>query len=430
MGEPNDPSDAPVRSRTAMRSAKVVAAWLALAVVATGAIAARVLVARVGHNNDVDAWNEVAGLVEAGRNVYASTGRYNYGPTWFLVLGGLRWLERHTAATLGIAGTESLHIYIASFLALADVGIAALLARRAGFTAAIIFLFCPVSVYVTGFHSQFDNVAVLLAMVAWFVLVGRDADAATGQPGWTRVIASGLVLGASLATKHLMLFFPLWLLVARPTFLSRGRAVVLGALAYAVFFCSFVPFALTPAARDGIAQHVFGYRSFVGVNALFVRATDLVVPYMFVEQPVLLRGIPFPGGLMLLFVAVMLLTGRAVATRRPRDMLWDYLIAIVAFAIASAEQYLAIPLVACAVYRRHAAAWIYMAVATAVLIMSPVYYGVLPFHAPLSNLLGHTRFACYHAQFWLVVLLLKDWLPGAWRRSFKPGIRKLIHGAA
>jgi hypothetical protein len=144
---------------------------------AAGGGTARVAVARLGHNNDMDAWNEVADLVERGRNVYGATGHYNYGPTWFLVLGGLRWVERRTAPALGITGGESFHVYVAAFLALADVGIAALLARRAGAVAAILFLFCPASVYITGFHSQFDNVAILLAIIAWFVLVPRDASA-------------------------------------------------------------------------------------------------------------------------------------------------------------------------------------------------------------------------------------------------------------
>jgi hypothetical protein len=286
------------RARVSPSRLARVSAAIVLGVLFLCGAAARVSVARLGHNWDMNSWQIAADLVAQGKNVYVSTPRYNYGPPWFLVLGGLRWLQERTAATLHVSGPEAFHWYVAGFLSLVDVAIAALLARRAGATAALLFMFFPVGVFISGFHSQFDNVAILLALLAWVIL----KPAVDTPSSWTRVLVSAVVLGLSLSTKHVMAFFPVWLLMS-PAALPRRRAIALTVVAYAVFFASFVPFARAPDATEAIAGHVFQYRSQVGTDALMVRVVDLVVPWNLLERPLKLIGLPLPGGLLILFAA-------------------------------------------------------------------------------------------------------------------------------
>jgi hypothetical protein len=119
------------------------------------------------------------------------------------------------------------------------------------------------------------------------------------------------------------------------------------------------------------------------------------------------------------------IVGRTVARRRPDELFWYYPVALVVFSIAWAEQYLAIPLVTCAVFRASRATWLYVLAATSVLLMSPHYAGLFGWQQLLTDLLGHRRLQCYHAVFWLVPLLLKDWLPVAYRHTIRPAIASM-----
>ncbi|HSV15313.1 MAG TPA: hypothetical protein VLI90_13720, partial [Tepidisphaeraceae bacterium] len=351
--------------KTARRSTRLLDAAVLIPVLIAGAIL-RVFLAKTGHNYDMDCWQVAVDLMQHGRSVYANTARYNYGPVWMLVLHGLRFLQDHTAQSLHITGPEQFHVYVAGFLTLVDIAIALILAARFGTIAAIMFFLCPVSVLITGFHSQVDNFAVLFGLIGWCIL--RPPSVQT--PSWTRTIIAGVVFGISLATKHLLIFFPLWFLIGGRRALPPKRALVLAILTYGVFAASFVPFALAPADRAGIVEHVLRYRSQVDTGSMFIRAIDMIVPYgIFERTQLLFHGAP--NGLVLLFLSMMLVTGRLVAVNRPAEMFWFYLIALTAFSIAWADQYLTIPLVACVVYRRHWASWMYILVSTAFLITSP-----------------------------------------------------------
>src|SRR5664279_132719 len=173
--------------------------WLFFVVIIAG-IAARLLVATCGHNYDVDSWQIVANIVERGANVYASTERYTYGPVWFQILHGLDLLAGHNPAVL--------RYLVAGFLSLVDVGIFYILWRKYGRVAACLFFFNPISVIITGYHSQIDNLAVLLGLLAAW-LVGDEFD----RPLNRRKLLGLFVLGLSLATKHLLFAFPFWLAV-------------------------------------------------------------------------------------------------------------------------------------------------------------------------------------------------------------------------
>lgn len=200
--------------------------WLVFALLAAFSTAMKFVATRYGPTFDYESYGIVADIVNAGGNVYAETTRYNYGPIWFLLLGGLR-----------SAFGSGFRMAIVALLSLADAGIGALLWRARRHFAAALFLLSMVSVYVTGVHNQFDNLAVALALGA---LALMDAGVVGGRhrrwPHWVGVV----LLGVSITLKHVFVFFPVWLLFAKGNWRTR---ICSAALPLVLFGASFLPYA-------------------------------------------------------------------------------------------------------------------------------------------------------------------------------------------
>ena len=214
-----------------------------LLLVVIAGFAARLLIATRGHNYDLESYQVVSGIVDQGGNVYASTDRYNYGPVWFNILHGLHLLSGHN---------ETVFRYLISgFLSLVDVGIFLVLWRQYGKAAAAYFFLNPISIIISGYHSQFDNLAILLGL--WSVLLMKDEF---DQPIGRRKLWGLLVLGLSLTTKHVLFAFPFWLAVKQRGLLQKLGVIL---IPVSIFVLSFVPY--WPAGGQGIVQNVFHYKS-------------------------------------------------------------------------------------------------------------------------------------------------------------------------
>lgn len=212
-----------------------------LLVVAIG-LAARLAVATFGYNWDMRSWFAVAEITRHGGNVYAETMRYNYGPVWFYVVHGLDLLAAHHC--------QVLRYWIAAVISLADLGICLFLCRRAGRLVGVLFFLNPVSILISGYHGQFDNLAILLGL--WSIqLFGDDFE----QPLDRRKFCGLLVLGLSLLTKHVLFLFPLWLAVKQK---GRWQKITVLCVPVMVFLLGFAPY--WAAGGFGIMNNVFNYR--------------------------------------------------------------------------------------------------------------------------------------------------------------------------
>lgn len=349
--------------------------------------------ATLGYNYDVESFQIVGNLAAEGRNVYANTSRYNYGPVWLMVLGALKWVQLY----FGSNDIGAYHLCIAAVLTAADLAIALLLARYFGRTVGAVYFLCPVSVLITGFHSQFDNVAVLIALVSWLLI--KDAP---DRAQYSSLLVSAALMGVSLTTKHIMVFFPLWILLWAE-FGSLGKRITYCGIAYLIFLTSFVPFAFAPEALAGIRQNVFLYNS-APRGSLLEHMVQAFMPMALVQRG--LGWVPIFSGLKGVWLIVMAATGRLVMRHSPTWAPLYYLLALVVWTPSMAVQYLAIPMAACAVLWRRVSSWLYVAVGTLIIIQVPVNIGSLE---PLRGLHGQLRaigFAYYHAQVWLLVMLV------------------------
>ena len=283
--------------------------WLFFVVLFAG-IAARLFVATLGHDFDFNTWLMIARLPNHGAGVYATT-LYNYAPGWFCILRSLYFLAGHNAVVFRYC--------VAGFLSLADAGIFLILWLKFGRLAGCWFFLNPISIIVSGYQNNFDNIAIVAGLLA-ALLVGDEFD----KPLCRRSILGLVVLGFSLVLKHVFFAFPFWLAIKQRGF-SQKLIVIL--IPLGVFFLSFVPF--WAGHKNEIIQGVFFYRSYR--NELFY---NMFLPrfaqYMFGSQAI--------------WFFCMVIFAFIYRQKSALETLLLYTCVMVATAPASINEYLAIPM--------------------------------------------------------------------------------------
>jgi len=190
---------------------------------------------------DVERYEKVAThLLQRSWNPYETKRLYPYPPPWAAVEAGALWLDEH--------GLGRFAVNVKLPILLADLCIVFLLGRLAGrgrapAAAAWAYALHPVSILVTGFHGQFDAIALA------FVLLATDAQARGRRD------AAALLLGAAIATKS----FPVLLLpfLARPPGASWRSTLRFTVLATAPVAVLLLPFALVDVGA--LRRELFGY---------------------------------------------------------------------------------------------------------------------------------------------------------------------------
>ena len=162
-----------------MRMTGTVKAGVCAAALILGA-GLRLSASTLGWNFDIESFFLVGHLMESGRNVYVETGRMPYGPVSPAIFALALQLER----ALGFDGIAPFHFIVAGILTVADMGIALTLLRAYGYAPAIVFALSPVSILITGYHSQIDNAAdgiLCLSRIAGRV-EPDDCESVSGDP--------------------------------------------------------------------------------------------------------------------------------------------------------------------------------------------------------------------------------------------------------
>jgi hypothetical protein len=204
----------------------------------------RLLVSMRGHNFDFDSYLIVAKIIDHGQNVYAYTSRYNYGPIWFYILCFL-----YNAAFKDVNAFRYLLVF---FLSIVDFGIFAILWKKINKTVACIFFLNPISIIITGYHNQFDNIAIVTCMIS-IILIGDNLK----SPLTWRKFCGLFLMGISLVIKHVFFAFPLWLAVKQKGLLQKGLILL---IPFFIFLLSFLPY--WDEGKFGIINNVFFYNSY------------------------------------------------------------------------------------------------------------------------------------------------------------------------
>jgi hypothetical protein len=173
-----------------------------------------------------------------------------------------------------------------------------------------------------------------------------------------------------------------------------------------MFAASFVPFIRDERALEGVIENVLMYKSF-HLDGFFPHLVQTAIPLKAIE--LLFSRVPVFSGFQFVWLVAVLLVGFAVRARDYQEQLLIYLVAIIVFSSAIADQYLAIPLVTCVVYWRHFSNWWYMVVTAVYLSASEANIGMLPSmtsYAEKVRELGLDRSHSVAALFVFLVLYL------------------------
>ena len=331
---------------------------IALSVIAALSIVAKVAIAFVGYNFDFASYRIVTDILKAGGDVYANTSRYNYAPVWM-----------NTLFFIDVMSKSNLRMGLAIFLGLVDVGIAGVLWWYVSRIASALFLLSPLALYISGFHSQFDNFAILAALAAAAVLMRAERDGANDD---RMTFLGAALLGFSLCIKHIFIFFPIWFLF-RPI-PWRRRAIVF-VLPIAIFLMSFVPHVPVRAYPTLCADVRMLVQEWRTTGSALTERTNAELQRQFVENPVMRAPVGILRNVFLYksypfapFLRMFMSPERAKAVPglpfmilaltvigflcRKKDLVASALVysaAVMAFTPSMADQYLAIPLAfACA----------------------------------------------------------------------------------
>ncbi len=278
-------------------------------------------------NYDFKSYLVVSDMVLSGQNPYLS-GRYNYGPIWFSVLAFLRLIAR---------GPNEFRLAIAILLTACDVMIAMVLLRKRYALGAITVLLSPISVMISGQHQQFDNLAILIGLVACtLVPINPLLEKVSGRD-WQAII----LLSVSLMTKHVLILIPLWLAMQQKGWRRITAYLVIPPV---IFSLSLLPFYLVDSAT--IFRTVLNHRSLK--NSPLLRA---LLPGDIAEK--LLRyGIAVP-----LCMVLSGIVGWYFRKVKGIELVLAYLVTFVLFSPAIVDQYLVIAMIGVAVFMNAGFLW-------------------------------------------------------------------------
>ena len=291
---------------------------------------ARVLIALRGHNVDYLAWLGNASVLRDGGNLYSGNEPYGYGPVWMFIL---RFAD--FAQNIFSENRQVFRLVIILVLTTFDLMIAIFVAKKFSLVTGLLFFVNPISVIITGYHNQFDNLAVLVGIGAILVI------SEVGFRNQQRTLWFGLVLiGLSLAVKQVLLFYPIWLFFRAGTLRQRMTRV---AVPYVIYLACFTPWATSVESVKIIFEEVFlerRGRSGIILSLLVENYSDYDTPY----SPVV-SLIAFS-----LWIISVFTFGWMMRNRSMTHSLVVYLVVMLAFAPAYSQQQLILPLLAVFMY--------------------------------------------------------------------------------
>jgi hypothetical protein len=277
----------------------------------------RVLISEQGYMYDLLAHKANADIYKYNGNIFES-GQYNYSPLiWINILFFLNSIPPFFSDTL-----IDFRYKLIVFLTLIDIFSFLILLRLHSLKVASLYYLSPILIFISGWHNQFDNVAILLGLLA--VLAYQRLKNNSG------FYLCATLLGVSLCAKHTLFFFPLWLAFKQT---SWKKKFLITLIPYLIFTLSFAPYFMENFAD--LHYQVIEYKSLNNYPFWSIFVPQFMYNYL---------------GARNLFFAALILAGLFLQKKDPLETFYHYLILVVLFSSGIANQYLAIPLIGIAVF--------------------------------------------------------------------------------
>jgi hypothetical protein len=278
-------------------------------------------ISKLGHNFDFESQTIIVKSISEGFNPW-DTDRYNYGPIYawilyfFYYFSGDDWLL-----------FRELNIIFLSFI---DIFISLILWKINKKYISLVFLLNPISLIISGYHNQFDNLAILPIIIIFFLTFKNKISK-------LNII---FLLSLSIATKHIFVFLPFFLIYY---FYKNKFNIFTLLLPYLIFMLSFVPYLIpfihnSPLNKtsEKIINNVFFYSS-TGNTPLLSLLFNSDAPSRIIS--------------FITFIFGLLIFGVLIQKLNFIDLFLIYTLVLLIFSPSLANQYLVIPLIAVLYYR-------------------------------------------------------------------------------
>lgn len=317
----------------------------------------------------MEIWKHVSiGMLDGfpnGRSVYTYTQFYNHGPIRSYVLYFYALILDHYK----LDDMFTFHTTIVLFMGIVDTITAALIWKFFSFRSSLIFLLNPVSILITGYHSQIEGTVISIAFLSWALfLKAIELFKNTSRKYIKFFYSSAVVLGISMGIKHVFFLYPiyLFLLYKRHKLFSFKEIVAYSAIVYSIFFGLFA----VEVFRDSyhppeityrnIKMYVFDYRAGglygeSGADQLLRR----FIPRKIIENH--FSFLPFFTDYTFFFAVGTMLFG-ILAINRIREYKYVFPLYLLGMFISSpslANQYLIVPVVAMSIFHQNILSLIY-----------------------------------------------------------------------
>jgi hypothetical protein len=274
----------------------------------------KVAMSQLGSNFDFEMWKLNLAFFQKGESFY-NYGRYNYSPFWVFLLNIIDYIN--------ISNFENPNIFrykIIFILNFFDFLIFYLIFRNYSLKVGLIFFLSPISIFISGYHNAFDNIAIFFGFFSILLIEKRKK---------VEIKYLGLFfLGISLCAKHVLFILPIWLAFKEKNYINKFTYI---AIPYFIFIISFLPYS---GDYKSIIENVFLFSSYN--NGPFWGLFAPQVLHMYLPKTAM-------------FIFVMISAGFYFLKCNVRNTFFYYLICVVIFSPRIFNQYLAIPLLALAV---------------------------------------------------------------------------------
>lgn len=347
-------------------------------------IALRLLASQCGYNFDLTSWKLVGDAITQGDNIYVVSNVYPYGPLLTYIFGGLVLIQN----LLGQPSIQFLHLEIAILLSIFDLFVYRSLSKEFGRISSLFFILNPISILISGYHSQIEIVAIALGLWAWENLKNKKY--------WT----AGLLFGLSISSKHVLIFFPLILLFVESITLQNRIKMFI--LSYFVFFLSIGLYSMGAYEFGHAVKDIFSYAGAFGENGIIVKILNFVLPNSVLEKIFTISIYKY------VFISSVLFISYLYIWVDFTKLFFVYLFLMFTFSSSIADQHMVLPLLLGVAYPKNIYFWIYTGLGSFyLLIMSNT--NIAPFvwenilHKEFVNLHG----GWFRLQFWLLLFLLQ-----------------------
>ncbi len=287
-------------------------------------LALRIWISQFGSNFDFAMWQAFVEIFKSNANIYEIG--YAYSSPWLYTLYLLDSIPfpllENSTFVQNLPGSFY-RIKIVIFLSLIDFFIFLLLFKNYSLKIGLLFFLNPISIIITGHHNQFTNFALLFGFLSVLLYEKNNLN--------FKIILPLIIMGISLSVKHVLIFFPIWWAFKEKKFLNKFLVLF---VPYSIFIISFLPL-YYPGDLEHIINNLccFGKR----VDGPFWGMFGSKFMHMYLD-------------LQTLFSLIIIILGFLFINKNLKDSFYLYLMAIVAFSSMMYTQYLAIPLIALAVF--------------------------------------------------------------------------------